>query len=550
MAEVHGSGTARPVEEVLADLDRLVDELSGALGPSTGATDATARETVTTSRLVATSARLRVAGTRLDAVRWSILPRIESAGLWAQTGARTFAVWLARTEDTQNQTARRDVRTARALRDHLPATLLAALSGRVSSDKVRALVDVATTSTSRTEALAAPAIDLATIEPVTGEPVMGGPVMGGPAMEGPVMGGPANGDPVISDLAGATGPDEWTDPTSGDPVVDCATGQALAPAGPTWEEQLLDWSTQNGPDRFRGLVRYFARHADPEADERGFTKAGQREYLDVAPTLGGYHLSGFLTEEHGQTLTTAIASVMGAPAADDDRTPGQRRAQALADLSRVVLDNGHTGSGAAVRPHLSVTVSWSELQALAANSTAKNAARTSVRRTAEENPPGTGAAAPSRTRRSSAGSGTPNGVPDIKRPAVFTETSSPVPASLLRRIACDSEVTRIVFGPDSQILDVGRAKRTVTGQLRRAVIARDKHCVYDQCDQPPTRCEVHHALRHWAHGGETSTTNAALLCYHHHDMVDKQDITMHYDNGWHFTYPNGHVTRPTRTAGA
>jgi hypothetical protein len=220
-----------------------------------------------------------------------------------------------------------------------------------------------------------------------------------------------------------------------------------------------------------------------------------------------------------------------------------------------VLDNGHTGSGAAVRPHLSVTVSWSELQTLAA----KNAARTVTRRTAEENLSGTSTAEPSRTRGSTAeprrtrgsaaGSSTPSSVPDIKRPAVFTETSSPVPAALLRRIACDSEVTRIVFGPDSQILDVGRAKRTVTGQLRRAVIARDKHCVYDQCDQPPTRCEVHHALRHWAHGGETSTTNAALLCYHHHDLVDRQNIAMHYDDGWYFTHPNGHVTRPTRTAG-
>nr|WP_084800305.1 HNH endonuclease signature motif containing protein [Promicromonospora kroppenstedtii] len=334
--------------------------------------------------------------------------------------------------------------------------------------------------------------------------------------------------------------------------------------------------TRTGRTGFRGLVRYFARHADPDADERGFTKAAQREYLDVAPTLGGYHLSGFLTDEHGQALTTAIGSVMGAPSADDDRTPGQRRAQALADLSRVVLDNGHTGSGAAVRPHLSVTVSWTELQALVT----KNAARSTTRQTTGDDPAGTSApgpsdlrpngtngtngpkpkslgpgrsgtsnAGPSNAGMGNAGPRTPAGVPDIKRPAVFTETSSPVPAALLRRLACDSEVTRIVFGPDSQILDVGRAKRTVTGQLRRAVIARDKHCVYDQCDQPPTRCEVHHALRHWAHGGETSTTNAALLCYHHHDLVDRQNITMHYDNGWYFTHPNGHVTRPTRTAG-
>ncbi|WP_157236819.1 HNH endonuclease signature motif containing protein [Promicromonospora sukumoe] len=630
MVGEQGSGTARPVENVLADLDKLLDELTRSLAQDTGAlaagilptsptttepvtTRSTTTEPVSTARLVAASARLRVAGTRLDAVRWSILPRIENAGLWAQTGARSFAVWLARTEDTRTQTARRDVRTAKALRDHLPATLLAALSGRVGADKVRALVDLATTSATRTEALAAPAIDLATIEPVTDGPTSdptNAPTAGDTSEEDTTSddggsddgdSGPAPTNPAHTNSA-HTNPAP-TDPAStnlapGSPVVDDPPRAALAPAVPTWEEQLLVWSNENGPDRFRGLVRYFARHADPDADERGFTKAGQREYLDVAPTLGGYHLSGFLTEEHGQTLTTAIGSVMGAPAADDDRTPGQRRAQALADLSRVVLDNGHTGTGAAVRPHLSVTVSWTELQTLAA----KNAVRFAPRQTTDDHPAETSTAtpngirsngpgpnnggpngsndrgpndpgsndpgsngpgsngpgsngtrakslAPSRIRTGNVGSSTPAGVSDIKRPAVFTETSSPVPASLLRRLACDSEVTRIVFGPDSQILDVGRAKRTVTGQLRRAVIARDKHCVYDQCDQPPTRCEVHHALRHWAHGGETSTTNAALLCYHHHDLVDKQNIAMHYDNGWHFTHPNGHVTRPTRSAG-
>jgi hypothetical protein len=203
----------------------------------------------------------------------------------------------------------------------------------------------------------------------------------------------------------------------------------------------------------------------------------------VSPTLGGYHLSGFLTEEHGLALTTTIESVMGAPTTGDDRTPGQRRAQALADIARVVLDNGHTGTGASVRPHLSVTVSWTELQALATKNQLNNDRPTT------------------RTGPGSAGVAGLNGlnglgVPTIKTPAVFTETNHPVPTSLLSRLACDSQITRIVFGPDSQILNVGRTRRTITGQLRRAVIARDKHCVLGQCDQPPSRCEVHHAERH------------------------------------------------------
>jgi hypothetical protein len=140
---------------------------------------------------------------------------------------------------------------------------------------------------------------------------------------------------------------------------------------------------------------------------------------------------------------------------------------------------------------------------------------------------------------------------------VFTETGGRAPRALVRRLACHSAVTRIVFGPDGAVLDVGRAQRTVSGQMRRAVIARDQHCVYPGCDQPPSRCEVHHALTHWADGGDTSVTNSALLCWYHHQLVDAKGITMHWtgkpatdttagallETGWAFTDARGHRIR-------
>ncbi|WP_454855667.1 DUF222 domain-containing protein [Promicromonospora soli] len=554
-----GDEASRPVEDVLADVEGLLGELV----ESAGADD------VGVPRLVDVSARLRVAGVRLDAVRWSVLPRIEAAGLWAQSGARTFAVWLAGTEDVRTRTARAEARTARVLRDHLPATLAAALAGRIGRDKVQALVTVATTSPERIQALGAPAVDLDLIEPAT--PQSGNPgtdsTDGTDGTEVGDGGTPGGGTPGGGTPGGdAPGGDAPGGPTRADPV------DPVVVVAPTWEEQLLDWSTLNGPDRFRGLVRYFARHADPDADERGYTKIKDREYLDVSPTLGGYHVSGFLTEEHGLAVTTALGSVMGTPTDGDDRSPAQRRGQALADLARVVLDNGHTGTGAAVRPHLSVTVSWTELQALATKNTIKNLANknlaiknlatkravkgtvTSATSGADQTGttgtgpgvtgpgvtgPGPGAGAGVAAAAGIVGTGGTDGADVVKAAAVLTETGNPVPGSLLRRIACDSQVTRIVFGPDSQILDVGRAQRTITGQLRRAVIARDKHCVLGRCDQPPSRCEVHHAVTHWADGGHTSAANAALLCYHHHDLVDTTGITMHYDNGWHFTDRHG-----------
>ena len=152
--------------------------------------------------------------------------------------------------------------------------------------------------------------------------------------------------------------------------------------------------------------------------------------------------------------------------------------------------------------------------------------------------------------------GAPAGLTDVTAaPARFGISASLVPAFVLKRLLCDSAVTRVVFGPDGQVLDVGRARRTVTGQMRRAVIARDEHCAYTDCTQPPAHCEVHHAERHWADGGETSVQNSALLCYHHHDLVDTTGITMRWTgnpdgthhSGWTLVDRHGREITPAGT---
>ncbi|MEU4385627.1 DUF222 domain-containing protein, partial [Promicromonospora sp. NPDC023805] len=292
-------------------------------------------------------------------------------------------------------------------------------------------------------------------------------------------------------------------------------------------------------------------------------------------------------------------AVLGAPSTEDTRTTTQRRAQGLADVARVVLDTNQASPGAAIAPHLNVTVSWSEFVA-------------QVTRTRDGLCLSCGQARPGRGKRlgagvkitgtgTDAGAGAVNSGPAAGEPVgsltpspdgsperpgggpngwgtadttlsgtvsgflssggpVFTETGGRAPRALVRRLACHSAITRIVFGPDGAVLDVGRAQRTVSGQMRRAVIARDQHCVYPGCDQPPSRCEVHHAITHWADGGNTSVTNSALLCWYHHQLVDTKGITMHWtgkpatadngaaaeallETGWAFTDAYGHRIR-------
>ena len=64
-------------------------------------------------------------------------------------------------------------------------------------------------------------------------------------------------------------------------------------------------------------------------------------------------------------------------------------------------------------------------------------------------------------------------------------------------------------------LDTGTPTSLITGALRRAVIARDHHCAFPGCDQPPAACQVHH-IKPRAHGGDTRLPNLVLLCAFHH----------------------------------
>ena len=92
----------------------------------------------------------------------------------------------------------------------------------------------------------------------------------------------------------------------------------------------------------------------------------------------------------------------------------------------------------------------------------------------------------------------------------------------LRMLACDCSVSRIVFGPDSEVLDIGRKTRVWTSAQRRAIIARDSHCQGEGCEVRPEWCDIHH-LEHWADGGRTSLDNGTLLCRSHHTLEHREE---------------------------
>ena len=109
--------------------------------------------------------------------------------------------------------------------------------------------------------------------------------------------------------------------------------------------------------------------------------------------------------------------------------------------------------------------------------------------------------------------------PAIGPGAATTGFGAVISAARARWLACDGNVSRVVMGPEGQVLDHGRSKRIVPAGLRRAVEVQDRHCVFAGCEAPTHWCDVHHVLEWVLDEGETSLENSALLCERHHTKV-------------------------------
>ncbi|CAA9218201.1 MAG: hypothetical protein; putative nucleic acid binding and endonuclease domains [uncultured Blastococcus sp.] len=218
------------------------------------------------------------------------------------------------------------------------------------------------------------------------------------------------------------------------------------------------------------VVQLFLDRLDPDGAEPDPTEDRQ---LSIARHADGSRtIRGELDAVGGEKLETWLEALLQASRpAGDTRT----RAQQLADALVQGVDNAlAAGKGPILRtarPQVVVTIPLADLVDLAAL-------------------PGAGA----------------------------TGFGAHISAARARMLACDGEITRIVFGPDGVPLDHGRTHRVVPRNLRRAVELRDQRCVFTGCDAPSYWCDVHHLI-HWINDGETSLENSALLCERHHTKV-------------------------------
>jgi hypothetical protein len=247
------------------------------------------------------------------------------------------------------------------------------------------------------------------------------------------------------------------------------------------EQQLADYATTGARP---SEVRTFAQRLLDLLDQDGAQPRDDQPeagWLRLTPDPdGGGYVRGRLDASGYATVATAI-DALSAPTAAVTATLVERQADALADLARFALDHKDLPTSGGEAPHLNVTVTLAELE-------------------------------------------------DRAWGALIDFGGRLTPPEL-RMLACDANVIPIVLNGQGQPLDVGRAKRTPTTAIRKAVHTRDKGCAFPGCNRPPPWCDYHH-VKEWAkHHGTTSVNNIVMLCRAHHRLCHHSDWLVRIRDG-------------------
>jgi len=237
------------------------------------------------------------------------------------------------------------------------------------------------------------------------------------------------------------------------------------------EMPLLEKARELPVGRFIDFCHHMRHAADPDGYVAEEVAGAEARSLTIKTGEGGMvWLRGVLDPEGAAVLRTALEPLAQRDGKDDDRNRERRLGDAVVELASRSLDNSLVPQHRSVRPHLQVTTTLETL------------------------------------------------LQHCGAPAADLELSLPISAKAVERLACDCNVTRILLGADSAVIDVGRSKRVITATQSKALKIRDKGCRFPGCSRSATYTSGHHVV-HWVKGGPTDLSNLVLLCYRHHWMV-------------------------------
>src|SRR5262249_6604360 len=114
------------------------------------------------------------------------------------------------------------------------------------------------------------------------------------------------------------------------------------------------------------LLRHWQQmryQGDQEAGLEAEQEQHRRRWLQLSETWkGSYRLEGELDSEGGGVLKTALQGLMKAQPRDDERTPAQRRADAVVEMARRCLDAGDLPEQGGEKPPLMLVAELSTLR--------------------------------------------------------------------------------------------------------------------------------------------------------------------------------------------
>jgi hypothetical protein len=96
------------------------------------------------------------------------------------------------------------------------------------------------------------------------------------------------------------------------------------------------------------------------------------------------------------------------------------------------------------------------------------------------------------------------------------------------------------MGGPSKPLDIAVPEYVVPAHIRRALVLRDRGCVFPGCAKPASVCHSHH-VKSWLEGGQTELGNLVLLCGHHHRLIHNSEWEIELINGTAQVYPPAYV---------
>ncbi len=254
------------------------------------------------------------------------------------------------------------------------------------------------------------------------------------------------------------------------------------------EATLLKSAETMDPGQFVAVAKNFEHQVDAAAALVEANRAHERRYLRIGqPVDGLVRIDGLLDAEGGAVVRTALEPY-AKPTKGDTRTAGQRLADGLVSHCRRGPAQAHP-DGAGPRPQLIIKANLDTLAGI---------------------------------------DGAPMGELDW---------GGTVPAETVRRLACDGAISRIT-GLGELEQEITHAGRSIPPATRRALVARDHHCVFPGCDRPAPWCDGHH-LMHWADGGPTKLDNLGLVCGMHHRKVHEEGWKLRHekDGRWVATPP-------------